>query len=76
MVKRKRGWRRRVSSNEPIHNPHVSGQSVKPRFSEELMHETREVWQPYYPEPLSDEDCCEIVENMATFARLLLHMER
>jgi hypothetical protein len=41
------------------------------RYSPELIAETKLVWQPYYPEPLTDEDAREIIENMMSFMRLL-----
>jgi hypothetical protein len=57
-------WRARI----PLENADV----VKPRvpatrYSRALIEETKEVWQPYYEETLTDEDAREIIENMIGF---------
>lgn len=32
---------------------------------------TREHWQPYYREPLTDDDCCEIISNVSAASAIL-----
>lgn len=46
------------------------------RFSAELIAETKQVWQPYYADRLTDEDAREIIENMMNFLRLLSKIGR
>lgn len=41
------------------------------RYSPQLIAETKQVWQPYYSDSLSDEDAREIIENMMSFMRLV-----
>ena len=56
----------------PIENPGAAVPSfAKRRYSDELISATREVWQPYYPQTLTDEDVREIIENMVGFMGLL-----
>ena len=41
------------------------------RYSRALIEETKEVWQPYYQEILTDEDAREIIENVIGFLQFL-----
>ncbi|KQM17257.1 hypothetical protein ASE73_09765 [Sphingomonas sp. Leaf24] len=50
----------------------MDGLPARLRFSESLLNETREVWQPYFAEPLSDEACAEIIDTMTSYARLVI----
>ncbi len=40
-------------------------------FSDEFLQKTRETWQPYYDEPLTDEDVFEIAFNWSRFIEFL-----
>lgn len=69
--------RRPWSEQPPAENAGaVQSQSVKRRYSTELIAATIEVWQPYYANTLSDDDACEIIENMSTFVGALLGFRR
>jgi len=37
----------------------------------EIINKTLEVWQPYYKEPLSNDDVVEIIDNMSDYFALL-----
>lgn len=57
-------WSERV----PVENAGaVQPRQPKSRYSRQLLDETIEVWQPYYETKLTDEDACEIIENMTAF---------
>lgn len=61
------------SEPEPIENiGAVQRRFVKRRYSRQLIDETIEVWQPYYEVTLTDEDACEIIQNMSLFVGALL----
>jgi hypothetical protein len=72
MVKRRRGYKRSWNAPLPVENPDVAGLPARLRFSRALLDETRAVWQSYFSEPLSDEDCGEIIDTMTSYARLVI----
>ena len=43
---------------------------------QEFIEYTKEVWQPYYEEELSDNDAVEIIDNMTAFLNLLIEWDR
>lgn len=43
---------------------------------QEFVEYTKDVWQPYYEEPLSDLDADEITNNMVNFINLLTHWDK
>jgi hypothetical protein len=49
---------------------------ARSRYSDKLVAETKQVWQPYYAEPLTDEDAREIIENVIEFMQLLSTLEK
>ncbi|MFN5540023.1 MAG: hypothetical protein ACK481_08215 [Candidatus Melainabacteria bacterium] len=42
----------------------------------DLIEYTKEVWQPYYEEPLSDSDSTEIISNMTAFMSLIAKWDK
>ena len=55
---------------------HVQPKQVKRRYSRQLIDETIEIWQPHYENKLTDDDACEIIENMSLFVGALLGLRR
>jgi len=45
-------------------------------FNKEFLEKTIEVWQPYYPSPLSMEDAREIAETMTGLCTLIFELEK
>lgn len=43
---------------------------------QEFIEYTKEVWQPYYSEELSNNDAVEIIDNMTAFMNLLFKWDR
>lgn len=43
---------------------------------QELITYTKEVWQPYYQEELTESDTIEIIGNMTAFMNLLIKWDR
>lgn len=43
---------------------------------QELINYTKEVWQPYYPDELSENDAVEIIDNMTAFLKLLIKWKK
>ncbi len=43
---------------------------------QEFAEYTKDVWQPYYEEPLSDSDAGEITNNMVDFMNLLTRWDK
>jgi hypothetical protein len=41
-----------------------------------LIEYTKEVWQPYYGEPLSESDSTEIISNMTAFMSLMAKWDK
>lgn len=72
MVKRRRGYKRSWNAPPPLENPSVPPGPPPLRYPAALIAETREVWQPCYPLPLSDEDCAEIIMTMTEYAWILI----
>ena len=46
------------------------------QYSKEFIEKTIEVWQPYSPEPLTEEDAREIAGNMAELFCLLDELDQ
>ena len=44
-------------------------------YSKEFIGETKRVWQPYAPYPLTDEDAREIADNMTALMLLLTDLD-
>jgi hypothetical protein len=61
-------WRTRVALQN---SATVSAKPARARYSAELIASTKEVWQPYYSKPLTDEDAREIIENIVAFMEVL-----
>ena len=55
---------------DPLHAPR------KPEFSDELLDETTEIWQPLSPRTLTREDAREILENVTGFFRILIEWKK
>lgn len=43
---------------------------------QELINYTKEVWQPYYEDELSENDAVEIIDNMTAFMNLLIKWKK
>ena len=43
---------------------------------QEFIDYTKQVWQPYYKEELSDSDAVEIIDNMTAYMNLLIKWKR
>lgn len=43
---------------------------------QKFINYTKEVWQPYYQEELTDSDAVEITENMTAFMNLLIEWDK
>lgn len=43
---------------------------------QDFVNYTKEVWQPYYEEELSENDAVEIIDNMTTFMNLLIKWDK
>lgn len=43
---------------------------------QDLITYTKEVWQPYYQEELTENDAVEIIDNMTDFMNLLIKWKR
>lgn len=54
----------------------VARRPVNRRYSRQLIDETIKVWQPYYENRLTDQDACEIIENMSLFVGGLMGLRR
>ena len=68
MVRRRSSYKPHWSAPIPLENAAVVKRRVAAtRYSRALIEETKEVWQPYYEETLTDEDAREIIENMLGF---------
>ena len=47
------------------------------KYSKDFLHRTIEVWQPYFPDPLTMRDAREITQNMtALFNFLIAHEDK
>ncbi|MFH0702697.1 MAG: hypothetical protein V2B14_04065 [bacterium] len=46
------------------------------QHKQKLINYTKEVWQPYYKEELSDNDTVEIIDNMTAFINLLIKWDK
>lgn len=46
------------------------------QYKQEFISYTKQVWQPYYQEELSDNDAVEIIDNMTAFLNLLIKWDR
>jgi len=46
---------------------------VSPKYSREFLEKTIQVWQPYFPAPLSLNDAREITENMTALFNFLIN---
>ena len=50
---------------------------ITPKHSKDFLHRTVEVWQPYFPVPLTLGDAREITQNMtALFNFLIAHEDK
>ena len=50
---------------------------IFPKYSRKFLEKTLEVWQPYFPVPLTLRDAREITENMtALFNFLIAHEDK
>lgn len=47
-----------------------------PNNKQDYINYTREVWQPYYQEELTDNDAVEIIDNMTAFMNLLIRWNK
>jgi len=45
---------------------------ISPKYSKDFLHRTIEVWQPYFPAPLSLGDAREITDNMTALFNFLI----
>jgi len=70
------GRRDGMNSHQPKNAGAVQSQSVKRRYSTELIAETIEVWPPYYANKLSDEDACRSSRICRLFVGALLGFRR
>lgn len=43
---------------------------------QDFINYTKEVWQPYYDEELSENDAVEIIDNMTAFINLLIKWDK
>ncbi|WP_066819032.1 hypothetical protein [Sphingomonas mali] len=71
MKRGRRRYRSWADASPPENAASVQSSPVRLRYSRALLDETKQVWQPYYEAPLSDEDARQIIENMVGFARFL-----
>ncbi len=44
---------------------------MKSTYSQELIDNTKDVWQPYYEEELKDSDAIEIISNWSQYLSLI-----
>ena len=49
---------------------------VSPKYSREFLEKTIQVWQPYFPAPLSLGDAREITENLTALFNFLINHEK
>ena len=49
---------------------------ISPKYSKDFLHRTIEVWQPYFPTPLSLKDAREIIDNMTALFNFLIKHDR
>ncbi len=76
MTNRRRGYRPRWGTPLPLTNVGITGkQAPQDRYSDPLIAETKDVWQPYYAELLTDEDARDIIDNMIGLLKLLSDLE-
>lgn len=52
------------------------GLNIMKQHKQELITYTKEVWQPYYKEELSENDAVEIIDNMTAFMNLLIKWKK
>ncbi len=77
MNRRRSTYKPHWSARIPLENAgEVERRAPVTRYTQELIEETKEVWQPYYANELSDEEACEIIENMSMFVGALLGVRR
>ena len=46
------------------------------KYSKDFLERTIEVWQPYFPAPLSLKDAREIIDNMTALFNFLIRHEK
>lgn len=46
------------------------------KYSPELIAETKQVWQPHYPDPLSAQDAIDIIDNTIALLELLNELDQ
>jgi len=46
------------------------------KYSKDFLERTIEVWQPYFPDPLSLKDAREIIDNMTALFNFLIQHEK
>jgi len=46
---------------------------ISPKYSKDFFYRTIEVWQPYFPTPLSLKDAREIIDNMTALFNFLIN---
>jgi len=46
------------------------------KYSKDFLDRTIEVWQPYFPDPLSLKDAREIIDNMTALFNFLIQHEK
>lgn len=46
------------------------------QYKQEFISYTKQVWQPYYKEELSEYDAVEIIDNMTAFMNLLIKWDK
>jgi len=52
------------------------GLNYMKKDKQEFINYTKEVWQPYYDEELSENDAVEIIDNMTAFINLLIKWDK
>jgi hypothetical protein len=68
MNRRRSTYKPHWSARIPLENAgEIKRRVPATRYTRELIEETKEVWQPYYEEPLTDEEAREIIENVIGF---------
>ena len=49
---------------------------ISPKYSKDFLHRTIEVWQPYFPTPLTMRDAREITDNMTALFNFLIRHDK
>jgi hypothetical protein len=49
---------------------------VTPKTSQDFIERTKQVWQPYAPHPLTEEDAREIADNLTALFSFLAELDK